>query len=47
VQAHGLFVSFPDENAQPPSKSALKKLAKKGGENPKAVAAAQHKAQQE
>jgi hypothetical protein len=28
VQSKGLFVSFPDENAQPPSKSELKKLAK-------------------
>ncbi len=38
VLAKGLFVSFPDENAQPPSKGELKRLAKKGGsgkpENP-------------
>lgn len=35
VQSHGLFVPFPDENAQPPSKSQLKKLAKqKGGDKP-------------
>lgn len=47
VQNRGLFVTFPDENAQPPSKSQMKKLAKKGGENPKAAAAAQFKAQQQ
>lgn len=29
VQAKGLVVSFPDENAQPPSNKQLKKLAKK------------------
>ena len=28
VQAKGLFVTFPDENAEPPSKAQLKKLAK-------------------
>ena len=28
VEALGLFVSFPNENAQPPSKAELKKLAK-------------------
>jgi hypothetical protein len=28
VQAKGLFTSFPDENAEPPSKAQLKKLAK-------------------
>jgi hypothetical protein len=44
VQTRGLFVTFPDENAQAPSKSQLKKLAKKGGENPKAAAAAEFKA---
>ena len=46
VQSRGLFVTFPDENAQAPSKSQLKKLAKKGGENPKAAAAAEFKAKQ-
>jgi len=44
VQTRGLFVTFPDENAQAPSKSQLKKLAKKGGDNPKAAAAAEFKA---
>jgi hypothetical protein len=38
VTVKGLFVSFPDENAQAPSKGELKRLAKKGGsgkpENP-------------
>ena len=28
VQAKGLFTSFPDESAEPPSKAQLKKLAK-------------------
>ena len=44
VQARGLFITFPDENAQAPSQSQLKKLAQKGGENPKAAAAAEYKA---
>ena len=44
VSIRGLFVSFPDENAQPPSKSQLKKQAKKDGGNPKAEAAAKFKA---
>ena len=39
-------MTFPDENAQAPSKSQLKKLAKKGGDNPKAAAAAEFKAKQ-
>lgn len=45
VQQRGLFVPFPDENAQPPSKGQLKK-AKKGGDmtNPKFIAAQQAKA---
>lgn len=40
VQSRGLFVAFPDENAQAPSKGQLKK-AKKGGDmtNPKFLAA--------
>ena len=46
VTQHGLFVEFPDENAQPPSKGQLKKAAKKGGDmtNPKFLAAQQAKA---
>ena len=28
VQAKGIFTTFPDENAEGPSKSELKKLAK-------------------
>ena len=46
MQTRGLFVTFPDENAQAPSKSQLKKLAKKGGDNPKAAAAAEFKAKE-
>ena len=34
VQSKGLFVTFPDENAQAPSKAQLKKLGKKGGSGP-------------
>jgi hypothetical protein len=49
VQAKGLFVSFPDENAQAPTKSQLKKGGEKqkGGDPAKLAAALEAKKQKQ